>query len=76
MKKLHIIAERIDRVGDLTQIKYVINPLFFNSKKYINSDLYFLFQESLDMYLPNWVIRKFHEIGNINCEEEIKIETL
>jgi hypothetical protein len=68
MKKLHILAERIDTVGDTTSVKFVFNPLFFSSKKYISAELYFLFQESLDKHLPWWVIRKFHEVGNIKSE--------
>jgi hypothetical protein len=68
MLKLHVLAERTDRIGDIVQTKYVLNPIFFNSKKYISSDLYFLFQETLDCYLPTWVIVKFHEIGNIKKE--------
>jgi hypothetical protein len=74
MKKIHILAERIDKVGDLVQIKYILNPLFFNSKKYLSADLYFLFQESLNCYLPNWVVCRFHEIGNIRKEKDINIE--
>lgn len=72
MKKLHIIAERIDKIGELIQVKYLLNPLFFNSKKYISADLYFLFQSSLDCYLPDWVIKRFHEVGNMKIEEEVK----
>lgn len=68
MKKLHIIAERVDTVGAMTSTKFVVNPLFFNSNKYIQPDLYFLFQESLDRFLPAWVISKFHEVGNIKKE--------
>lgn len=65
MKKLHVIAERIDNVGEIAMTKFVFNPLFFNSKKYISPDLYFLFQESLDKNLPYWAIKRFHELGNI-----------
>jgi hypothetical protein len=68
MKKLHIIAERVDTVGDMISTKFVFNPLYFNSKKYISPELYFLFQESLNKYLPSWVIRKFHEVGNLKNE--------
>jgi hypothetical protein len=65
MQRLHVIAERNDVVGNIISTKYVINPLFFNSNKHITADLYFLFQESLDKHLPQWVISKFHEISNI-----------
>jgi hypothetical protein len=65
MKKLHIIAERVDNVGDMISTKFVFNPLIFSSNKYLSADLYFLFQESLDCYLPGWVTKRFHEYGNI-----------
>jgi len=65
MIKLHIMAERTDIVGDMISVKYYFNPLFFSSKKYINADLYFLFQESLDCHLPGWAKQRFHEVGNI-----------
>lgn len=71
MKKLHVIAERIDKLGNTTITKYVLNPLFFNSNKYLSSDLYFLFKESLNCYLPGWVISKFYEMGNLESELEI-----
>lgn len=65
MKKIHVIAERIDAVGNIVSVKYVLNPLFFNSNKYLSADLYFLFQESLDKYLPLRITEKFHEFRNI-----------
>jgi len=65
MRKLHIIAEREDRVGDLISVKYYFNPLYFCSSKYLNPDLYFLFQDMIDCYIPGWARQKFHEVGNI-----------
>lgn len=65
MRKLHIIAEREDKIGDLISIKYYFNPLFFCSGKYLSPDLYFLFRDSLDCYLPKWAINKFNELSNI-----------
>ena len=61
MKKLHIIAERIDNVGDTTTIKYIINPLFFSSNKWLSADLYLLFEESLQFHVPEWTRLKFNE---------------
>lgn len=70
MRKVHIIAEREDKVGDMISIKYYFNPLFFCSSKYLSPDLYFLFQESLDCYIPGWAKQKFHELGNIKKEKK------
>ena len=68
MMKLHVLAESINHVGNTTMTKYIFNPIFFNTSKYLSADLYFLFEESLNSYLPAWVIQKFHEIGNIKKE--------
>lgn len=69
MVKLEILAEDITLVGETSVTKYVVNPLFFNSSKYISAELYFKFQVSLDYYLPDWVVRTYHEIGNIKYEK-------
>lgn len=60
MKKLEVIAVRVDSVGDTDTTKYLLNPMFFSSSRRLSHDLYFLFQKSLDTHLPSWVIRKFH----------------
>ncbi|MFA5153982.1 MAG: hypothetical protein WC554_15630 [Clostridia bacterium] len=65
MVKAHVIALRIDRVGDTISEKYVVNPIFFFSAKRLSPDLYFLFQESLDTYLHPNTIQEFHVRGNI-----------
>lgn len=70
MRKAHIIAEREDKVGDMISVKYYFNPLFFCSSKYLSPELYFLFQESLDCYIPGWAKQKFHELGNIKRESK------
>lgn len=68
MRKLHVIAEREDKIGNLVSTKYYFNPLFFSSSKYLSADLYFLFQDMLDLYIPGWARQKFHELGNIKKE--------
>lgn len=60
-----IIAKRNDKIGCESSEKYYFNPLFFSSNKYLNADLYFLFQRSLDEHLPSWVIRKFNDIKDV-----------
>lgn len=66
----HIMARRVDTVGCIVSEKFLLNPLFFFCGKRLSADLYFLFQESLDCYLPKWVTRKFHEIGNIQSDNK------
>lgn len=38
-----------------------INPLFLFVGKFMNHHLYFLFQDSLDRYLPEWARNQFKE---------------
>jgi hypothetical protein len=63
-----VMARRIDNVGGIVSERFLLNPLFFFCGKRLSADLYFLFQQSLDAYLPKWVIRKFHEMGNIKSD--------
>lgn len=61
----HVMALRVDKVGNAVSQKYVVNPIFFFSAKRLSPDLYFLFQESLDKYLSPRTIQEFHSRGNI-----------
>lgn len=70
MRKAQVIAERTDKVGNSVSVKYYFNPIFVCSKKYLSAELYFLFQSSLDCYLPEWVKIKFQEISNIKQEKK------
>lgn len=69
MVEKHVLAKRIDKVGELTSEKYLFNPLFFMCSKRLSADLYFLFKESLDNYLPAYVVEEFHRIGNISGDD-------
>ena len=51
MKKLHIMAECKQEVGDKTLTKFVLNPLFFKTNKWLSTELYFMFQESIDPFI-------------------------
>jgi hypothetical protein len=65
-----VLARRIDKVGELVSEKYLFNPLFFMCSKRLSADLYFLFKDSLDCYLPAYVVEEFHRIGNIAGDEK------
>ena len=56
-----VIAKVIIKSKNTLTAQYYINPLHFNTSKYLSASLYMLFQKQLDEYLPDWVIRKFHE---------------
>lgn len=72
MIRLKIIAKRVDKIGKRIEEKYLINPLFFSSSKYLSADLYFSFRSSLDSYLTDWQKQLFHEYGNIKGEYVMK----
>jgi len=65
---LKIIAKRIDKVGDRKEEKYLLNPLFFFSGKYLSADLYFTFKDMLSEFLTPWQCKLFEEFGNIKGE--------
>lgn len=43
------------------ETRYFINPLYFHNGKSINDGLYWLFQEQLDVYLPDWAKEKYRK---------------
>lgn len=65
MIKLDIIGKRIDKVGEFSQAKYLLNPLFFLNDKYLSADLYFTFKKTLKPMLKKWQIEAFEEVGVI-----------
>ena len=63
---------RMIRAGMIARVKvkteetevtqYYMNPLYFFSSRYLPLNLYLLFQEQIDRYLPEWVKRKYGEM--------------
>ena len=45
--------------------KLYMNPIFFICGRYLTHQLYTLFQEDLDAFLPQWVIDRFN--GDVNA---------
>jgi hypothetical protein len=45
--------------------KLYMNPIFFMCGRYLTHQLYTLFQEDLDAFLPQWVIDRFN--GDVNA---------
>ncbi len=61
MIQLGMIAKvKVEMEGNI-HTKYYLNPVYFIRGKYIDTALYFLFQESLDKHLPDAVRRRFME---------------
>jgi len=55
-----IIAKVIVNTHETVQIQYHINPLYFNTNKYLSPALYMLFRKQLDEHLPEWVVKLFN----------------
>jgi len=68
MIKHEIIAKRIDKIGGRSETKYLLNPIFFFSSKYLSPDLYFSFKHILSKYLTPWQVKLFEEYGNLKGE--------
>lgn len=61
MVELGIMAiVKIDSGGKI-DCQYYINPLYFSSSNRISLNLYLLFRESLDAYIPKWAQERFNE---------------
>lgn len=59
MIRLGIIAKVNVVAGDSEEVHYYINPIYFCSTNRITLNLYLLFREQLDMFLPDWVKDKY-----------------
>lgn len=51
MNSLEIIAKVTVQIAETNVIQYYMNPIYFNRGKYINLNLYLLFQASIEPYL-------------------------
>jgi hypothetical protein len=58
---LGVMARVKITTGNRTEYQYYINPLYFFSSNWMPLNLYLLFRNQLDKYLPKWVISKFME---------------
>jgi len=65
MKKLHILAECKQEVGGTTLTKFVLNPLFFKTNKWLSTELYFLFQESIDPFITEEQRFRMHSYDKV-----------
>lgn len=61
MIKIGIIARAEIITKDSVQVQYHVNPLYFNTSKYLSPALYMMFRKQIDDHLPEWVIRRFNE---------------
>jgi hypothetical protein len=57
------IIQRVE-IDSSREIHYYMNPIYFNSCKYINFNLFLIFQKSITKYLPDWVVRRFLDETN------------
>lgn len=59
MKKMGIIKPIFVTFGERCETQYYINPLYYFSNRYLSANLYALFHEELEAYLPDWVKEEF-----------------
>ncbi|HBG01797.1 MAG TPA: hypothetical protein DDW87_09525 [Firmicutes bacterium] len=61
MIRLGVVAKvRIESKG-VTDYQYYVNPLYYNSSNRIPLNLYLLFRQQLDPYIPSWARLRFIE---------------
>lgn len=61
MIAIGLIAGIKVRIGNESYHAFAFNPVYVNSSKYINRELYYLFKPYLDKYFPQWVKDKYKE---------------
>lgn len=62
MIRLGIMARVDVNSAGLQESQYYINPIYFCSTNRIPLNLYLIFREQLDNYLPNWVKQKYNNV--------------
>lgn len=48
--------------GERVEIQYYMNPLYYLAGNRLSPNLYLLFREEIDAYLPTWVKEQFAEV--------------
>lgn len=61
MVDLGIMARVKIEIAGKTDYQYYVNPLYYNSSNRIPLNLYLLFREQLDPYIPSWAKKLFIE---------------
>lgn len=59
MGKLRLIKAIPVQFGERVEMQHYVNPLYYFSSKYLSSNLYTLFHEELEYYVPEWVKEEF-----------------
>lgn len=63
MDKLKIIKAIPVKFGERVETQYYVNPLYYFSSRYLSSNLYTLFHEELESFIPEWVKAEFAKTG-------------
>lgn len=61
MIRLGVMAKVTVQAEKKREVHYYINPLYFFSSNRLPLNLYLIFRNQLDPFLPNWVIHRFNE---------------
>jgi len=61
MIRLGVVAKVKIESNGVTDYQYYVNPLYYNSSNRIPLNLYLLFRQQLDPYIPSWARLKFIE---------------
>ena len=64
MLRKRIIGKIVVKVGSDTTVQYYVNPIYFMHGKWLNANLYFLFQNDLDGVLPQYAKDFFQDIDD------------
>ena len=61
MIRKRILAKAIVEIGNVRQIQFYMNPIYFFNGKWLSLNLYLLYKSDLDFLLPEWVKLKFND---------------
>ena len=73
MLELGVMAKVKIETKEHKEVQYYLNPLYFFNNTRLSFNLYLIFKEQLNHFLPRWVISKYNEQErekNANAKEE------
>jgi len=70
MVKLGVMAKVVVTVGDKTECHYYVNPVYVNPDEKISMNLYLLFREQMDPFIPDHEKRRMFGNGVKQKENE------
>lgn len=69
MNRLGMIAKVTVELEGTKQVHYYMNPLYFHNGKHVPLNLYLIFQDQIDRYIPKWAQERYAEMQRDDADD-------